>query len=59
MILNLKETGTIDDKKMEGIKEMIKNYTDSKDQQVCKKHKISPIFLEQWLNKNKKDAKVK
>jgi hypothetical protein len=55
MILNLKESNMLEERKLDNIKEMVKSYTDSKDEAVCKKHKISTIFFEEWLKKSKKD----
>jgi hypothetical protein len=41
MILNLKEKNELKPNTLESIKVTIENYTDEKDEQVCKRHNIT------------------
>ncbi len=55
MILNLKDQGQLTQTKQDSIEEMVKNYTNQKDEFICKKYKISTVLLEEWLLKKKND----
>ena len=53
MILNLKESGQLN---IDNIKTKVDDYTKSLDEKVSRRHKISPFFLEAWLQKEQNDA---
>ena len=46
MILNLKDSGKLNSDTLENIKAQIETFTKSRDETVCKKHKITPLLLE-------------
>jgi hypothetical protein len=55
ILLNLKETNQLSEVKKENIEEALKNFTNSKDEAICKKYQITPIVMEQWLQKKRND----
>lgn len=44
MMVNLKESGELESK-IQDIEETIKEFTASKDESICRKHKINTVLL--------------
>jgi len=55
LILNLKEKKDLTEDKIESLKAQVESYTNSRDDIVAKKHNITPLFLESWIQKFKND----
>lgn len=49
IILNMKEANQLSPDVMESIKARLDDITKGNDETVCKKHKISPDFLQTWI----------
>ncbi len=55
MILNMKEKKEFSNEKLENLKASVESYTNSRDEIVAKKHGITALFLEIWIEKFKGD----
>lgn len=58
LINNMKEQGQFSPNMLESIKVKVLEYTKSRDEIVCKRFKITPDLLEQWIRKHQNDSKV-
>jgi len=59
MMLNLREQNQLSATKIDSIAETLKNFTNQKDELICKKYNINSLILDQWLKAKKNDPKVK
>ena len=55
LLVNLKESKELTQSHVENMQAQIKHFTGLKDEQVCQKHKITPLFLEEWIQKQRND----
>ena len=55
IINNMKEKNEMSPDVIEAMKHQMTIFTHDKDMSICKKHDLTPLFLEEWIHKERYD----